>query len=98
LATSGFALPPAGAVASAAFNAGAFSGDADGACAAALTVHANAIASNCGPLRLDFTVVLLFESAGGYCAGASLGEKAKTFFPSANVTVLAFAICDPSLA
>src|SRR3984885_15519253 len=100
LATSGFALPPAGAVTSAGFSVDDFAGAVVGVCAAAPAVNTTAIASDTfidrGPVRLDFTLVLLLLAI--YCAGASLGEKANTFLPSANVTVLAFAICDPSLA
>ena len=95
---SGFALPPAGAVTSAGLSPEDFAAAAAGACAAAPPAKRDAIASRLGTVRLGFTCVLL--GPGIYCAGggASLDEKAKTFFPSANVTVLALAICDPSLA
>src|ERR1700733_3339070 len=95
--TSGFAPPPAGAVASDGFRVEDFAGAVVGVCAAAPTANTAAIAANCEPTNLDFTFVLLCSLAI-YWAGASLGEKAKTFFPSDSVTVLALAICDPSLA
>ena len=58
LSTSGFALPPAGAVASAGSGRRIFAG-AGRSLRRRTKAHTNAIASNCGPLRLDFTVVLL---------------------------------------
>src|ERR1700733_10881209 len=61
LFVSGFALPPAGAVDSAAFSVDDFAGAAvagDGACAAAPTVISNAAVSTAGRLSLSFIFVL----------------------------------------
>src|SRR5271154_4285453 len=63
LTTSGLALPPAGAVVSAGFKVEDLAGAVAGACAAAPAANSNASAANAlidpGPVRLDFTLVLL---------------------------------------
>jgi hypothetical protein len=46
-----------------------------------------------------FLTVAAGKQAPGYWAGgSSLGGNAYNFLPSGNVTALALAICDPSLA